>query len=94
MYEHPPVVLGCNAINLDRNPPKTPKETAMKPLPPFSIDATCPKCLSMDIRTTWKPEARCFGTHGELQPNCPEHITRTCRTCGFTWNEATADAKE
>jgi len=50
----------------------------------FDKDATCPKCTHERVAIKWGRE------DGYLLGS----LTRTCETCGYTWEEQCADSEE
>lgn len=61
-------------------------------LKPFSTEPKCPKCLGVAIANQFAYDHEFGAPLGPRRIN--ERLQRTCRACGFTWNERTADAKE
>ena len=66
----------------------------------YNPDGKCIKCGSGDIKDEHKEALMDFALpmpikDGEgkylSKANCPERIVRTCKGCGFTWDEATLD---
>lgn len=53
-------------------------------LTPFSRGRACDKCGSIGARVEYVADCWAVST---------EHLKRTCGECGFTWREATLDAK-
>lgn len=65
-------------------------------LPPFSgDDPVCVKCGFVGAQTAWAPVRLVsdLGPGGELRWE-PECLRRSCRRCGFGWNEATVASAE
>jgi len=65
-------------------------------LPPFTRQATCPKCGWPDIQTTFAPHV---GVHfdsqcGEWVDGRTDMMRRECRECGYRWYELPLDAEE
>lgn len=60
-------------------------------LPFFDPNATCPKCASGGIGTTY--HAPC-GNFGCCIDGHQERIDRNCRRCRFVWREAPLDTRE
>src|SRR5579875_1025167 len=58
----------------------------MTDLPPFTVDARCPKCGSRRIRTHHRLEYQ-----DDLE-NPPEVMRRHCKSCDYGWDEAPLDA--
>lgn len=69
-------------------------------LPPFGSATTCTKCDSDELATQYQqgvPFIRCGGGDVTLITNGMdgrECQLRTCRTCGWAWLEACADASK
>ena len=59
----------------------------------YNPDGKCIKCGSGDIDSGYQEE-RSQVTDTLLGNSCPESIVRTCKNCGFTWDEATLDNVE
>lgn len=58
----------------------------------FDPNAKCPKCSCTIIRTRYVPDRQpkdivSMDPDQERQ----EHINRTCKCCGYSWNEAPLD---
>jgi hypothetical protein len=63
----------------------------------FDPDRHCPKCNGAHTDDKWHKEAPTYSTYPAalaLTPDGvrPERITRTCRSCGYPWDEAPLDA--
>jgi len=57
-------------------------------LPPFTDPARCPKCHCDRIGTYYDGGHSC--PPGRDCAQGQEHLERSCRRCGFTWDEAVA----
>lgn len=59
----------------------------------YRENATCPKCLGGDVSVVWCAWcSRRDATHGEGPDEDDERMHRTCRRCGYTWDELPAPA--
>jgi hypothetical protein len=58
-------------------------------LPPFTPDATCPKCGHDVVRTIYHEHGRSgvCDSHG-LSWRDGEHLVRVCQRCHYGWAEA------
>ena len=70
---------------------------------PYDEKAVCSKCLSVDLWTVYHgpefprdcncPEFASFRGLDPVHNKRPEHLSRGCRRCHFSWTEAIAEAK-
>ena len=58
----------------------------------YRENATCPKCLGAEVSVVWCRESFRFERHDHRT----ERMHRTCKRCGYFWDElpATAPAEE
>lgn len=58
-------------------------------LPPYSPNATCPKCGHTEIRTIYTEADNCVEERCSICDQ--EHLLRSCDRCHYSWPEATID---
>lgn len=56
-----------------------------KDLPPYKLEATCPKCLHFGARSMYYPPEKTTCVIKE------EYIKRICENCRYSWNEQPLD---